>query len=113
MFATSGLNRVDTSHRRGAQRGRALVPCRRGVRPGLGKDAADTPTFAILGATPTRCAAAASPCAYAIEDLRRNEPRRLIPSGAPNRLLDAAYQDKRIEVPWWGGRTLSYSFPAR
>ncbi len=28
-------------------------------------------------------------------------------------LLDAAYQDKRIEVPWWGGRTLSYSFPAR
>ena len=28
-------------------------------------------------------------------------------------LLDAGYQDKRIEVPWWGGRTLSYSFPAR
>jgi transposase len=28
-------------------------------------------------------------------------------------LLDANYQDKRIEVPWWGGRTLSYSFPAR
>ena len=28
-------------------------------------------------------------------------------------LLDAAYQDKRVEVPWWGGRTLSYSFPAR
>jgi transposase len=28
-------------------------------------------------------------------------------------LLDAAYQDKHIEVPWWGGRTLSYSFPAR
>lgn len=28
-------------------------------------------------------------------------------------LLDAAYQDKRIELPWWGGRTLSYSFPAR
>jgi transposase len=28
-------------------------------------------------------------------------------------LLDAAYQDKRIKVPWWGGRTLSYSFPAR
>ena len=28
-------------------------------------------------------------------------------------LLDASYQDKRIEVPWWGGRTLSYSFPAR
>ena len=28
-------------------------------------------------------------------------------------LLDAGYQDKRIEVPWWGGRTLNYSFPAR
>ncbi|MGH2869172.1 MAG: transposase [Solirubrobacteraceae bacterium] len=28
-------------------------------------------------------------------------------------LLDAGYQDKRIEVPWWGARTLSYSFPAR
>jgi hypothetical protein len=28
-------------------------------------------------------------------------------------LLDAGYQDRRIEVPWWGGRTLSYSFPAR
>jgi transposase len=28
-------------------------------------------------------------------------------------LLDAGYQDKRIEVPWWGGRSLSYSFPAR
>lgn len=28
-------------------------------------------------------------------------------------LLDAGYQDKRIEVPWWGDRTLSYSFPAR
>ena len=28
-------------------------------------------------------------------------------------LLDAGYQDKRIQVPWWGGRTLSYSFPAR
>jgi hypothetical protein len=28
-------------------------------------------------------------------------------------LLDANYQDKRIEVPWWGTRTLSYSFPAR
>jgi len=28
-------------------------------------------------------------------------------------LLDADYQTKRIEVPWWGGRTLSYSFPAR
>jgi transposase len=28
-------------------------------------------------------------------------------------LLDADYQTKRIEVPWWDGRTLSYSFPAR
>jgi transposase len=28
-------------------------------------------------------------------------------------LLDAGYQDKRIQVPWWGGRTLTYSFPAR
>jgi transposase len=28
-------------------------------------------------------------------------------------LLDAGYQDKRIKIPWWGGRTLSYSFPAR
>ena len=28
-------------------------------------------------------------------------------------LLDAGYQDKRVDVPWWGGRTLSYSFPAR
>ncbi len=28
-------------------------------------------------------------------------------------LLDAAYQTKKIDVPWWGGHTLSYSFPAR
>ncbi len=28
-------------------------------------------------------------------------------------LLDASYQDKHIKVPWWNGRTLSYSFPAR
>lgn len=28
-------------------------------------------------------------------------------------LLDADYQDRQIQVPWWGGRTLSYSFPAR
>ncbi|MCA1681554.1 MAG: hypothetical protein LC777_22730, partial [Actinobacteria bacterium] len=28
-------------------------------------------------------------------------------------LLDAGYHDRRIQVPWWGGRTLSYSFPAR
>jgi len=27
-------------------------------------------------------------------------------------LLDAGYQDRRTEVPWWDGRTLSYSFPA-
>jgi len=27
-------------------------------------------------------------------------------------LLDAGYQDRRTQVPWWGGRTLSYSFPA-
>ena len=28
-------------------------------------------------------------------------------------LLQAGYQDRRTDVPWWGGRTLSYSFPAR
>jgi transposase len=28
-------------------------------------------------------------------------------------LLDAGYQHRQIQVPWWGGRTLSYSFPAR
>jgi transposase len=28
-------------------------------------------------------------------------------------LLDADHQTKRITVPWWDGRTLSYSFPAR
>ena len=28
-------------------------------------------------------------------------------------LLDAGYEDRQINVPWWGGRTLSYSFPAR
>jgi hypothetical protein len=27
-------------------------------------------------------------------------------------LLDAGYHDRRIQVPWWDGRTLSYSFPA-
>ncbi|MDQ5831457.1 MAG: hypothetical protein M3550_00160 [Actinomycetota bacterium] len=28
-------------------------------------------------------------------------------------LLDAGYQTKETKVPWWGERTLSYSFPAR
>ncbi len=28
-------------------------------------------------------------------------------------LLQAGYQDRRVEVPWWNGRTLSYNFPAR
>jgi len=28
-------------------------------------------------------------------------------------LLEAGYDSRRVEVPWWGGRTLSYSFPAR
>jgi transposase len=28
-------------------------------------------------------------------------------------LLDAGYHDRQVQVPWWGGRTLSYSFPAR
>ena len=28
-------------------------------------------------------------------------------------LLEAGYQNRQIEVPWWGGRTLNYSFPAR
>lgn len=28
-------------------------------------------------------------------------------------LLDAGYQNKQIQVPWWGGRTLTYNFPAR
>ena len=27
-------------------------------------------------------------------------------------LLDAGYHDRRTEVPWWDGRTLSYRFPA-
>jgi hypothetical protein len=27
-------------------------------------------------------------------------------------LLDANYHNRRIEVPWWSGRTLSYTFPA-
>jgi hypothetical protein len=26
-------------------------------------------------------------------------------------LLDAGYQHRSIEVPWWNGRRLSYSFP--
>jgi transposase len=28
-------------------------------------------------------------------------------------LLEAGYETRQTEVPWWGGRTLSYSFPAR
>jgi transposase len=28
-------------------------------------------------------------------------------------LLDAGYETRHLEVPWWGERTLSYSFPAR
>jgi transposase len=28
-------------------------------------------------------------------------------------LLEAGYEAHRVEVPWWGDRTLSYSFPAR
>jgi transposase len=28
-------------------------------------------------------------------------------------LLQAGYENRHVEVPWWGGRTLSYSFPAR
>ena len=28
-------------------------------------------------------------------------------------LLEADYDSRQVEVPWWGGRTLSYSFPAR
>jgi transposase len=28
-------------------------------------------------------------------------------------LLDANYETKKLEIPWWDGRTLSYSFPAR
>ncbi|MCA1680299.1 MAG: transposase [Actinobacteria bacterium] len=28
-------------------------------------------------------------------------------------LLDAGYQDRQTEIPWWGARTLSYTFPAR
>jgi hypothetical protein len=28
-------------------------------------------------------------------------------------LLDAGYQTNKTEIPWWGRRTLSYTFPAR
>ena len=28
-------------------------------------------------------------------------------------LLDANYETKKLEIPWWSGRTLSYTFPAR
>ncbi len=27
-------------------------------------------------------------------------------------LLEAGYAERELEVPWWGGRTLSYAFPA-
>ena len=27
-------------------------------------------------------------------------------------LLEAGYAEREVEVPWWGGRTLSYAFPA-
>jgi transposase len=28
-------------------------------------------------------------------------------------LLEAGYEHRRVQVPWWDGRTLTYSFPAR
>jgi transposase/IS4 transposase len=28
-------------------------------------------------------------------------------------LLDAGYETRSVQVPWWGGRALTYSFPAR
>jgi transposase len=28
-------------------------------------------------------------------------------------LLDAGYENRQVQVPWWGGRILSYTFPAR
>jgi transposase len=28
-------------------------------------------------------------------------------------LLNAGYENHQVQVPWWGGRTLSYTFPAR
>ena len=28
-------------------------------------------------------------------------------------LLDAGYENRQVQVPWWGDRTLSYTFPAR
>jgi transposase len=28
-------------------------------------------------------------------------------------LLDARYENRQVQVPWWGDRTLSYTFPAR
>lgn len=36
---------------------------------------------------------------------------RLQPRSRTPVLLDANYQDRRIDVPWWGGRQLSYRFP--
>jgi hypothetical protein len=28
-------------------------------------------------------------------------------------LLEAGYDNRTVEVPWWGGRTITYNFPAR
>ena len=28
-------------------------------------------------------------------------------------LLDAGYENRQVQVPWWGGRILTYTFPAR
>ena len=28
-------------------------------------------------------------------------------------LLEAGYENRTTKIPWWNGRTLSYSFPAR
>jgi len=36
---------------------------------------------------------------------------RLQPRTRTPVLLDAGYQDRRVEVPWWGDRQLTYSFP--
>jgi len=36
---------------------------------------------------------------------------RLQPRTRTPVLLNAGYQNQRVEVPWWGGRQLTYSFP--